>query len=84
VDTATDKKIQDTITTEFAHCTVITIAHRLETIMGYDLVLVMDAGEVGEVGAPGDLLQQKESGKFASLVRGSHSAAVGSALKLLD
>lgn len=36
VDLETDKLIQSTIHTEFAQCTVITIAHRLETIMDYD------------------------------------------------
>ncbi len=75
VDTATDRKIQDTITTEFAHCTVITIAQRLETIRECDKILVMDGGEIGEFGSPGDLLQQK-NGKFASLVRELSAAAV--------
>jgi len=68
VDTATDRKIQDTISTEFSHCTVITIAHRLETIREYDKILVMEDGEIGEFGSPADLLQQQD-GKFASLVR---------------
>jgi ABC-type multidrug transport system ATPase subunit len=78
VDTATDRKIQDTIITEFAHCTVITIAHRLETIRECDKILVMDGGEIGEFGSPGDLLQQK-NGMFASLVRELSSAAAASA-----
>jgi ABC-type multidrug transport system fused ATPase/permease subunit len=68
VDSTTDRKIQETIATEFAHCTVITIAHRLETIMDYDKVLVMDEGNVAEMGTPKELLQKK-NGKFANLAR---------------
>lgn len=38
VDAATDKFIQSTIRTKFAHCTVLTIAHRLHTVMDSDRV----------------------------------------------
>ena len=41
----------------FKECTVLTIAHRLHTIMDSDRVLVMDAGRVKEYAAPGRLLQ---------------------------
>lgn len=56
VDTITDNKIQTTIRNEFAHCTVLTIAHRLETIADYDLIVVMDQGSVVEIGSPLELL----------------------------
>ena len=46
VDLQTDKMIQKTVRKNFEHCTVITIAHRLHTIMDYDRVLVMNAGNV--------------------------------------
>ncbi|KAL3319266.1 Multidrug resistance-associated protein 4 [Cichlidogyrus casuarinus] len=56
VDPATDTIIQQTIRKEFADCTVLTIAHRLHTIMDSDLVLVMEAGKVVEFGEPHELL----------------------------
>jgi ABC-type multidrug transport system fused ATPase/permease subunit len=67
VDSKTDKKIQHTVRTAFKDCTVLTIAHRLDTISDYDRVVVMDAGQVAEFGVPYELMQN-ESGIFASLV----------------
>ncbi len=52
----TDAKIQTTIREEFKNCTVLTIAHRLETIADYDMIVVMDQGRVVEVGSPLELL----------------------------
>lgn len=61
VDPHTDGLIQKTIRTNFSKCTVITIAHRLHTIMDSDRVLVMDAGKVIEFDHPHYLLQQTNS-----------------------
>ncbi|KAI8853983.1 hypothetical protein BC829DRAFT_439467 [Chytridium lagenaria] len=58
VDFETDARIQETIRTEFDECTVITIAHRLKTIVDYDRVIVLDAGRVVENGTPLELLQK--------------------------
>ncbi|XP_068155675.1 ATP-binding cassette sub-family C member 4 [Drosophila tropicalis] len=58
VDPETDKLIQRTIRSKFAHCTVLTIAHRLHTVMDSDRVLVMDAGEAREFDHPYELLQR--------------------------
>ncbi|XP_068622328.1 probable multidrug resistance-associated protein lethal(2)03659 [Battus philenor] len=58
VDTETDKHIQSTIRSKFAHSTVLTIAHRLNTVMDYDRVIVMDKGHVVESGHPFELLTQ--------------------------
>jgi len=57
VDTATDTLIQRTIRTAFRQCTVLTIAHRLDTIADYDRVMVMAAGRVAEFDVPAKLLE---------------------------
>ncbi|KAL5019777.1 hypothetical protein ScPMuIL_002669 [Solemya velum] len=64
VDMETDDLIQQTIRTEFKECTVITIAHRLNTIMDYDRVMVLDSGKIKEFDSPGTLLQDKSSAFF--------------------
>lgn len=46
VDVETDYLIQETIRDAFGHCTVLTIAHRLNTITAYNRVIVMDSGKV--------------------------------------
>ncbi|XP_059619578.1 probable multidrug resistance-associated protein lethal(2)03659 isoform X2 [Phlebotomus argentipes] len=56
VDPQTDNLIQATIREMFANCTVLTIAHRLNTVMDSDRVLVMDAGRVVEFAPPYELL----------------------------
>ena len=56
VDYETDRLIQETIRSEF-HGTVLTIAHRLNTIMDADQIMVLGAGEIVEAGKPVDLLQ---------------------------
>lgn len=48
VDFETDKAIQKTITKEFAECTILCIAHRLNTVIEYDRILVLDHGEIVE------------------------------------
>uniref|UniRef100_A0A287B6A6 Multidrug resistance-associated protein 1 n=1 Tax=Sus scrofa TaxID=9823 RepID=A0A287B6A6_PIG len=59
VDLETDDLIQSTIRTQFHDCTVLTIAHRLNTIMDYTRVIVLDKGEIREHGSPSELLQQR-------------------------
>ncbi|XP_058820090.1 multidrug resistance-associated protein 1-like [Topomyia yanbarensis] len=61
VDLETDDLIQKTIRTEFADCTILTIAHRLNTILDSDRVLVLDNGLVAECDAPQTLLADKNS-----------------------
>lgn len=74
VDNKTDELIQMTIRRKFCECTVLTIAHRLHTIMDSDKVLVMDMGRAIEFGHPYKLLQ--ENGTFTGLVNGSGMAEV--------
>ncbi|XP_045104248.1 multidrug resistance-associated protein 1-like isoform X3 [Portunus trituberculatus] len=61
VDLETDDLIQQTIRQEFMDCTVLTIAHRLNTIMDYSRVLVLDRGMVKEFDSPSSLVQDKSS-----------------------
>lgn len=61
VDLETDDLIQRTIRTEFNECTVLTIAHRLNTIMDSDRVIVLDKGQIVEFDTPNNLLQDKNS-----------------------
>lgn len=60
VDPQTDALIQSTIRSKFAECTVLTIAHRLHTVMDSDKVLVMDAGRMVEFDHPHMLLQNAD------------------------
>ncbi|CAH8436418.1 unnamed protein product [Dicrocoelium dendriticum] len=68
VDPVTDNLIQETIRSEFSRCTVLTIAHRLNTIMDYDTVLVLSEGRVVESGSPKELLGNQAS-KFYALAK---------------
>uniref|UniRef100_A0A673CNG5 ATP-binding cassette, sub-family C (CFTR/MRP), member 3 n=1 Tax=Sphaeramia orbicularis TaxID=375764 RepID=A0A673CNG5_9TELE len=59
IDLETDDLIQSTIRTQFEDCTVFTIAHRLNTIMDYTRVLVLDKGQIAEFDTPTNLISQK-------------------------
>ncbi|XP_022900245.2 multidrug resistance-associated protein 1 isoform X2 [Onthophagus taurus] len=61
VDLETDDLIQKTIRTEFKNCTVLTIAHRLNTIMDSDRVIVLDKGKIVEFDSPSNLLADKNT-----------------------
>ena len=66
VDFKTDALIQECIQKSFRETTVITIAHRLNTVANYDRMVVMDQGRIVEMGHPYVLLQQK--GVFHEMV----------------
>ncbi|XP_077300826.1 ATP-binding cassette subfamily C member 4-like [Arctopsyche grandis] len=68
MDPQTDSFIQNIIREKFAHCTVLTIAHRLNTIIDSDRILVMDAGRSVEFDCP-YLLLQKPYSQLSSMVR---------------
>lgn len=67
VDAATDAAIQLAIRKCFRGATTLTIAHRLQTIMDSDRILVLSAGDVAELGPPSEL-QARDGGIFASMV----------------
>lgn len=70
IDAETDQFIQERIKEEFHSSTVLTIAHRTNTILNYDRVLVMCEGHVAEFDQPNKLLQDNES-LFYKLVHGN-------------
>lgn len=61
VDKETEKEMQQIIRREFESYTILMISHRLEMVMGFDKVLVMDAGKVVEQGVPRELAEQDGS-----------------------
>ncbi|XP_054654514.1 canalicular multispecific organic anion transporter 1 isoform X2 [Dunckerocampus dactyliophorus] len=67
VDLETDNLIQTTIQKEFAHCTVLTIAHRLHSIMDSSRVMVLDSGRIVEFDSPSRLLEKQ--GHFYSMAK---------------
>ena len=75
VDFKTDRLIQEVIRHKFKDSTVLTIAHRLNTIMDYDKVLVLDGGRVVEFDNPDVLI--RKGGLFAEMVK-SHNQSVKS------
>ena len=63
----TDNFIQTVIKEKFKDTTVITIAHRLNTIADYDAIIVMQKGRIIEQGSPYELLQKE--GTFSEMVK---------------
>ena len=68
VDQDTERLMQEIIRAEFQDFTVIAVSHRLDMIMEFDTVVVMDTGEIVEVGNPRTLAAE-EGTRFADLVR---------------
>lgn len=70
VDRETEVMVRSVIEKQFGSHTVVSIAHRLETVIDYDKVVVLDEGKVVEVGKPRDLLC--EASRFKSLWNASN------------
>ncbi|KAK4686614.1 hypothetical protein P7C73_g3512, partial [Tremellales sp. Uapishka_1] len=68
IDYETDELISKTIREEFSDSTILTIAHRIHTIIDFDKVLVMDRGQVSEYASPAELLRDHKS-KFYALCK---------------
>jgi len=66
IDSDTDKLLQQTLQEEFSEATIICVAHRLDTIIDYDRILVLGDGKILEYGTPRELLSM--NGHFASMV----------------
>lgn len=71
IDPETDDAIQKVLRTKFVNATCITVAHRLNTIMDSDYILVMHQGKVGEFDTPKNLLEK--GGMFCDLVQAARS-----------
>ncbi|KAJ2304542.1 Canalicular multispecific organic anion transporter 1, partial [Coemansia sp. RSA 2706] len=67
IDTRTDQLMQSIIRKELSECTVLTIAHRLKTVMDSDRIMVMDQGKCVEFDTPSNLLAR--DGHFSKLVK---------------
>jgi ABC-type multidrug transport system fused ATPase/permease subunit len=75
VDHDTDRKIQETIRSEFKHAAILCVAHRLRSIADYDRILVLDEGKVIEFDTPHRLITQDGSAFQNMCIRsGEHSA----------
>ncbi|XP_057446123.1 ABC transporter C family member 10-like [Lotus japonicus] len=68
IDNATDLILQKTIKTEFADCTVITVAHRIPTVMNCTMVLAINEGKLAEYDEPMELMKREKS-LFRQLVK---------------
>uniref|UniRef100_A0AAY4E6J8 ABC-type glutathione-S-conjugate transporter n=1 Tax=Denticeps clupeoides TaxID=299321 RepID=A0AAY4E6J8_9TELE len=76
VDLETDDLIQKTIRQEFSHCTVLTIAHRLNTILDSSRIMVLDAGRIVEFDTPSALFEKQ--GHFYSMAKDAGIVSVDS------
>lgn len=72
LDHDTDAAIQKMLRTEFRHATVLTIAHRLQTVLDSDQILVLGAGKILEVDEPARLLE-REGGVLREMVRAARA-----------
>ncbi|CAJ0944757.1 unnamed protein product, partial [Mesorhabditis belari] len=72
VDVATDALVQKVIREKFADSTVIAIAHRLNTVAGYDRIMVLEKGELAEFDTPQRLLADKSSRYSRMIEKSKH------------
>lgn len=80
VDPETEAAVQSTIQNEFSNCTVLTIAHRLKTVISCDRVIVMKDGQIIEFDAPATL-QSNSNSEFSKMLASASRTIKGSILK---
>jgi len=83
-DERTDAALQQAVREDFADATVITIAHRLDTVLDGDLVAVMHAGRVAEFGSPAQLLGVERAEEEESEGDGEGAVVTGYLRSLVD
>jgi len=66
IDELTDTHIQRMIKEDFNNTTVLTIAHRIKTVVTYDRLLVLNKGKIAQYATPGELLDQE--GVFSNII----------------
>jgi len=71
VDTKTDEVLKQVINEEFGGRTLVSVAHRRETILGQDMIVLLEGGEIVEVGVPGELINRES--KLRELLGGPSS-----------
>ncbi|SCU83099.1 LADA_0C09604g1_1 [Lachancea dasiensis] len=72
VDSETDRLIQETIRAEFQDRTILTIAHRIDTVLDSDKIMVLDKGELKEFGSPESLLADNNSIFYSLCEKGGY------------
>jgi len=82
IDNTTDGLIQEMVRSSFANATVLTIAHRLNTIMDSDRILVLQKGEVAEFDTPKSLLSRKDSVFYGMVEESKKASNRGSSVNL--
>ena len=73
VDAETDQLVQSTIRSEFSDCTILAVAHRIDTIDDSDRIIVMDKGHVAEFDSPTHL-KEDEHGIYYGMYKSSGHA----------
>ncbi|KAF0689265.1 Aste57867_19277 [Aphanomyces stellatus] len=73
IDHETDQLLQKVIREEFAPSTVLTIAHRLDTVLDYDRIMVLDQGELVQCDTPEALIGQGNGIFYEMIVEGGYA-----------
>uniref|UniRef100_A0A673J3M6 Multidrug resistance-associated protein 5-like n=1 Tax=Sinocyclocheilus rhinocerous TaxID=307959 RepID=A0A673J3M6_9TELE len=82
IDTETDRLIQDTIRTSFSGCSTLVIAHRLNTVLNCDRIMVLDQGQILEFDTPSNLLADENSRFRAMMLAAEETGSSGEAAEL--